>query len=353
MSKKTVGKTRYSASVFLAGVVLAGLFFAGCSTAADPVIPPGGASSSPSVSEEAPGAPGKSDVESKNTGEKEETAADQAPVKGSRDNSVRCLVPSADGTLVAESDTYSIDYSHTDDGYVCVKYNGPIDVIKLRITGPDEVVYTYDLKTKDYEVFPLTGGNGSYTVAIYENIEGTQYALAASEVIDVSISDELTPYLYPNQYVNFTKDSKAVKLASELVYSANDDLDAVSLVYNYIIDNITYDTPKAESRPTNYVPDIDEILDAKTGICLDYASLMCSMLRSQGIPTRLEIGYAADAYHAWISVYIDGVGWVNGVVEFTGNTWTLMDPTFGASTGDSTLKKFIGDGSNYTLQKIY
>ncbi|MBO4883075.1 MAG: transglutaminase domain-containing protein, partial [Lachnospiraceae bacterium] len=338
----------YSAALFLAGMLLAG-----CSAVADPPVSNPGTQTSPSVSEDTPGTSGGNGSESSDNGKEESSAESQAPVKGSRDNSVRCLVPTADGTLVAESETYSIDYSHTEDGYVCVKYCGPIDIIKLRITGPDEVVYTYDLRTKDYEVFPLTGGNGDYTVAIYENIEGTQYALAASEVIGVQITDELTPYLYPNQYVDFTKDSKAVKLASELVYSANDDLDAVSLIYNYIIDNITYDTPKAESKPTNYVPDIDEILDAKTGICLDYASLMCSMLRSQQIPARLEIGYAADAYHAWISVYIDGVGWVNGVVEFTGDKWTLMDPTFGASAEDTTLKKFIGDGSNYTLQKIY
>ena len=348
MSKKTVGKLSYSAALFLTGMLLAG-----CSAVGDPGTSGPGTSSSPSVSESNPGSSGGQTSETQDSGGEESTAESQAPVKGSRDNSVRCLVPSADGTLAAESDIYSIDYSHTEDGYVCVKYCGPVDTIKLRITGPDEVVYTYDLRTKDYEVFPLTGGNGDYTVAIYENIEGTQYALAASEVIGVQITDELTPYLYPNQYVDFTKDSKAVKLASELVYSANDDLDAVSLIYNYIIDNITYDTPKAESKPTNYVPDIDEILDAKTGICLDYASLMCSMLRSQQIPARLEIGYAADAYHAWISVYIDGVGWVNGVVEFTGDKWTLMDPTFGASAEDTTLKKFIGDGSNYTLQKIY
>lgn len=345
MSKKAAGKFSYSAALFLACIL-----FAGCSAVEDPVVSPG-TPGSPSVSESSPSGGNESDTPDQ--GKEESPAESQAPVKGSRDNSVRCLVPSADGTLVAESDIYCIDYSHTEDGYVSVKYCGPIDIIKLRITGPDEVVYTYDLRTKDFEVFPLTGGNGDYTVAIYENIEGTQYALTTSEVINVTISDELTPYLYPNQYVNFTKDSKAVKLASELVFSANDDLDAVSLIYNYIIENITYDRPKAESKPTNYVPDIDEILDAKTGICLDYASLMCSMLRSQGIPTRLEIGYAADAYHAWISVYIDGVGWVNGVVEFTGDTWTLMDPTFGASTGDDTLKKFIGDGSNYTLQKIY
>ena len=29
----------------------------------------------------------------------------------------------------------------------------------------------------------------------------------------------------------------------------------------------------------------------KKGICLDYSSLIASMLRTQGIPTRMEIGY--------------------------------------------------------------
>lgn len=278
---------------------------------------------------------------------------DTTPKKGSRDNTIRCLVPEADGTLLLSNDVAEIDYSHTEDGYVSVKYTGTVPIIKLRITGPDEEVYTYDLKTNDYEVFPLTGGNGQYTVAVYENIEGTQYAVAMSELIDVQVEDDLTPYLYPNQYVNFTKDSAAVKYASELVYSANSDIEAVELIYDYIVNNITYDKAFAESKPTNYVPDIDNTLNTQKGICLDYAALMCSMLRSQGIPTRLEIGYAADAYHAWISVHIEDKGWINGIVEFTGDTWQLMDPTFGASTNDEALKKFIGDGTNYTLQKIY
>ena len=90
-----------------------------------------------------------------------------------------------------------------------------------------------------------------------------------------------------------------------------------------------------------------------TGICLDYAAVMASMLRSQRIPTRLEVGYAQDAYHAWISVYTADTGWLNGIIEFDGNVWTLVDPTFGANTDDKTLKKFIGDGSNYILQKMY
>ena len=98
---------------------------------------------------------------------------------------------------------------------------------------------------------------------------------------------------------------------------------------------------------------MDEVLSTKTGICLDYAALMTTMLRSQRIPTRMEIGYAGTAYHAWLSTYIEDVGWVNGMIEFDGNEWSLMDPTFASNTKDKTLKEFIGDGSNYSVKYIY
>lgn len=76
---------------------------------------------------------------------------------------------------------------------------------------------------------------------------------------------------------------------------------------------------------------------------------------SEASPSRpgWEVGYAKVAYHAWISVYTRETGWLNGIISFDGKTWTLMDPTFGANSSESALKKFIGDGSNYTLQKLY
>jgi hypothetical protein len=278
---------------------------------------------------------------------------DESPKTGTRDNTPVCLVPSADGTLETHNDVASIDYSNSSNGYIGVKYSGTCPKVKLRITGSDQVVYTYDLTDTDYEFFPLTSGDGDYTVTIYENISGNDYSTCLFENISVTLTDELGPSLYPNQYVNFTASSKAVAKAAELAEGASSDLDVVSAVYDYITENITYDYDMASDPPTGYVSDIDEVLESGTGICLDYAALMAAMLRSQQIPTRLEVGYAKDAYHAWISVYIADVGWLNGIVEFDGNTWTLVDPTFGATSADSSLKKFIGDGSNYTLQKIY
>ena len=98
---------------------------------------------------------------------------------------------------------------------------------------------------------------------------------------------------------------------------------------------------------------MDEVLYTKKGICLDYAALMTAMLRSQRIPTRMEVGYAGTAYHAWISTYITDIGWVNGMIQFDGKDWSLMDPTFASTTSEKELKSFLNDSSNYRLKYIY
>lgn len=270
--------------------------------------------------------------------------------KGSRDNTPVVLTGQADGTVTYGNEGVTIDASYISEGYIMVSYTGTNEKVKLQITGPDEVVYTYDLHG-DYETFPLTAGSGSYTVGVFENIEGTSYSTLFTQTIDVKIDDEFGPYLYANQYVNFNGDSKVVEKAEELSKPCNDDLEVIEQVYNYMISNFTYDYDKAESVQSGYLPDVDEVFEAQTGICFDYAAVMAAMLRSQQIPTRLEVGYAGDVYHAWISTYIEEQGWVNGIIQFDGKNWELMDPTF-ASTS-SKPEDFITNTDEYITKFVY
>ncbi len=80
---------------------------------------------------------------------------------------------------------------------------------------------------------------------------------------------------------------------------------------------------------------------------------MSAMLRSQRIPTKLDVGYSGEVYHAWISCYVDEVGWVDGIIKFDGRHWSLMDPTLAASNSAANVKKYVGDGSNYTTKYTY
>lgn len=273
--------------------------------------------------------------------------------KGTRNNTPQCLIPEIPGTVTYGNEVVSIDASNLDKGYICVKYQGTCPKVKFQLTGPDQVTYTYDLLGQDYEIFPLTGGDGTYNIGVYENISGTQYATSFYQELAVALENSFLPFLYPNQYVNFTPESETVLKAQELAASADTDLDVVSNVYNYVISSISYDYDKAQNMTSGYLSDIDETLRSGSGICLDYAALMAAMLRSQGIPTHLEVGYAKDAYHAWISVYVDEKGWINGMIEFNGTSWSLLDPTFAANSSEKSLKKFIGDGSNYTIKYVY
>ena len=220
--------------------------------------------------------------------------------------------------------------------------------------GPDQVEYKYFLEEADTDTaFPFTAGSGPYTVLAFENIGGDRYASLLSYSVSVELANDFLPFLYPNQYVDFTQDSEAVRLAAELSADCEEDLDALTAIYSYITEHISYDDEKAATVETGYLPDIDETLDSGKGICFDYAALTASMLRSLSIPARLNIGYSGDIRHAWVDVYIESVGWVRKAVQFNGNEWEMMDPTFAAAIGDDELTNdYIGDGENYSLQYI-
>ena len=270
------------------------------------------------------------------------------------------LMPEASGSRVESNSKALIDYSNTVDGYVMVKWLTDTTMqLRVQVTGPSSTTYTYIILPNDtFEVFPLSDGNGSYTVGVFEQVDGNRYAQAISVTFSVTLIDEFAPFLRPNQYVNFNKDSNVVEKAAELVTGWNTVIDKVTAVYDFVITTLTYDTELASDISngivTSYLPDLDSVLARRKGICFDYASLMTAMLRSQGIPTKLVVGYTGDVRHAWINVYSDETGWIDSVIFFDGNEWTMMDPTFAsASTNSASLRAFIGDGSNYVMTHLY
>lgn len=275
--------------------------------------------------------------------------------KTERDNTPICLEPAHPGTLTDGNEFATVDYSNATEGYIMVEYLGTCPKVKLQIVGPNAVTYTYDIHGNGYEAYPLTSGDGDYKISVCENIEDTKYSLSYTQTLSFSGVSEFGPYLYPNAYVIFDKDCKTVTKGANLAAYCSSDLDVVTNVYNYIISNITYDYQKADSVKSGYITNVDEILESNTGICLDYAAVMTSMLRTQAIPTRLEVGYVGKEklYHAWISVYIEDIGWLNGIIQFNGHEWSLVDPTFGASTNEKALKSYIGSGDNYSVKYVY
>jgi len=260
----------------------------------------------------------------------------------------------ASGTAEKRSEKAVIDHSNTSDGYIMVQFTGDTSKrLKVQVKGPT-TTYTYNLSAKQWTTFPLSDGNGNYQVSVFENIADDRYALVLATTFAVELKDEFAPFIRPNQYVAYDAAPKSVEKAKEITNGITEPLKKVEAVYDYTVKTISYDTVKAENVKSGYLPVLDTVLAEKKGICFDYAALMTGMLRSQNVPCKLIVGYAGNLYHAWISVWTDENGWVDGVIYFDGHAWHRMDPTF-ASSGNQNeqVMKYIGDGSNYTAKYIY
>lgn len=245
-------------------------------------------------------------------------------------------IPTADGTAELKNNSITVDISNTSDGYIMAAYHGNATQVNIQLTGPDGVTYLYFISNTDtYIAMPLSSGDGSYLIDVYEQLNGDVYGNIMSDVIEVTLQNEFMPFLYSNQFVYFTEDTRAIQKGNELAKGCSTDLDVTSAIYNFVVDNTEYDYEKAATVTSPYYPDVDETLDTGKGICFDYSALMCAMLRTQGIPCKLNIGYANDIYHAWISVYLKSVGWVDNLIQFDGQNWSMVDPTLASTGGDS------------------
>ena len=97
--------------------------------------------------------------------------------------------------------------------------------------------------------------------------------------------------------------------------------EAVTVIFNWIVDNFTYDAGR------NTPQDGRSVFYNKRGSCVGYTNLSIAMLRSLGIPARYAHGYlppgydwgiskkywgvqiSGGGYHAWVEVYYPDAGW--------------------------------------------
>lgn len=263
------------------------------------------------------------------------------------------LKPEASGELRTATERAEIDYSHIEDGYVMALFTGQTEKrLKVLVKGP-KTTYSYNLPLEEWAVFPLSDGNGEYQIGIYENVTGKKYAVVMTQSLQVELLDEFVVFLRPNQYVDYSEATEVVKTGLEITKDKKDTIAKVEAVYDFTVTNLQYDYEKAKTVKSGYLPDLDAVLEEKKGICFDYAALMTAMLRSQGIPCKLVVGYAGATYHAWISVWTEESGWVDGAIFFDGQQWRRMDPTFASSSaGDAEVMDFIQNGK-YTVKYLY
>jgi transglutaminase-like putative cysteine protease len=115
-------------------------------------------------------------------------------------------------------------------------------------------------------------------------------------------------------------------------------LDAVSDLVTRIHRDFTYDP-----QFTTIATPLNDVLKHRRGVCQDFAHFAIACLRSLGLAARYVSGYietqpppgqvrlvGADASHAWFSVFVPELGWVD------------FDPTNNQIPGDKHITLAVG-----------
>lgn len=218
-------------------------------------------------------------------------------------------MPEASGDQVQKDGNLYVDSSHSADGYIMVKLNKASkkrQKVRVSVGGSN---LNYDLNSDgDFEVFPLQFGRVNYTVSLYQNVEGKKYKEAGKLTVSPKgMEDELSCFLYPNQYVNYTEETECVQVAVDLCKDMTDQSEIYKAICKYIVSNFSYDFIKSVTVQPGKLPDIDDCWAKKMGICQDLSAVTCAMLRSQGVPARLMIGtLGSGTPHAWVLAVVDG-----------------------------------------------
>ncbi|MFC4599142.1 transglutaminase-like domain-containing protein [Cohnella hongkongensis] len=240
----------------------------------------------------------------------------------------------------------TLDTSQLDKGTIGIRlaYKPSVNTKAKISKGSASYIYTLTPEAKGQTTWlPLQMGNGQYEVAVLENVSGTKYRVLSSEKIDVAVARTTDVYLNSTQNIGWKDAEEALAKAKELTRNATTDEEKAKAVYEYIVQNVSYDKELARKVTADYLPDIDETLASGQAICYGYATLYAAMLRSAGIPTKLAMGTSTHVaeYHAWNEVYLNG-------------KWVVVDTTVDAGLGKNKKNAaFAKKGSDYTAIKYY
>jgi transglutaminase-like putative cysteine protease len=159
----------------------------------------------------------------------------------------------------------------------------------------------------------------------------TDPVCAMDQLSEAASVERCFDYLQNSRFVEVETD--VWRLAIDATHGQTDLWQAILGLMKFIHANFKY-----ESKSTHVHTHMREVIKDRQGVCQDFAHLMIGMCRSLKIPARYISGYFAtqdaSATHAWVEVYIPGLGWRG------------IDPTHNQQIDETYIK--IGHGRDYS-----
>lgn len=155
------------------------------------------------------------------------------------------------------------------------------DIIEVKVEKGSRVIVEKDNKT--ISVYPigksvyrvtLPDGQGEYTVKVVDVLGNELYSQKI--IANMKLTSSSTMINYDKLYkYNLNSREEITKFVKDLDYSTE-----------------TYEEE-------DYIPNLEDVVKRKYGICVDYAALYCAFCRMNNIECRMVYGYRDNEYHAW------------------------------------------------------
>lgn len=212
-----------------------------------------------------------------------------------------------------------IIYRENADGYDYLPY---YTNITLANNGTDD--NHIDNYSRNYSLWTAT----DYDYRVFEGISTRSNLVNAERAYRT--------FVYENYLSVPEETAKILQALADSNGISKDSPTLIGDIQAYIQHAATYNLYAAD-----YPKGVDQVVYfltvAKEGVCQQYAASATLMYRLFGIPARYTVGYSIRGEagvvtdvlntqgHAWVEIYLDGIGWV--AVEVTGGSYaTTADP---------------------------
>ena len=173
----------------------------------------------------------------------------------------------------------------------------PIDSLKVRMIHRQPELGWPDLDSSGQKVLSRSDKEVILEIRRPKPLSGAAFPVARTE------DNHL--YLEPNALIQ-SDDAEILRLAKELVGAEQDAFEAAISLERWVAENMKFDLGIVFAPAT-------EIIRNRRGTCVGYATLLASLARAAGLPSRIVMGYvyALGMFggHAWTEVMI-GEKWV-------------------------------------------
>jgi transglutaminase-like putative cysteine protease len=204
-------------------------------------------------------------------------------------DSVTAMAANGGGSLAEESYTRTLVRTG-----IKLPRSREIDTLRVRLALTDTAGRLPDLTAPGQRVIARNGTTGGLEITRrYPRVRGT---------FPVASTPALREYLEPNAYVQ-SDEPRLVALAKRIVGTERDLFTAALALERWVADSMHFDLGVA------FAPSV-EVFERRRGTCVAYATLLATLTRAVGIPSRIAMGYVyvngIFGGHAWAEVLVGG-----------------------------------------------